>query len=414
MSDESDVESDLNISLRSNASYTSLRSRHSFRSNRSTLDIPPRLQPSFSSSAKMVSRPTSAFSTCTQKNNSYSALNKSFNPHSSPNLMPENSLWESQAFDAMSAKRTINPYESMTRVCSSPLSNSFSNAKELDYGARCSSRNSINDIPDDFESGITRLSISGVSDSNFRHRFPMKRSMEPDSISLSGHRKPHLLFPSRLSSNNDFPRLVAAHKASWVAGGFWNNSSPQKRQQPLQTMHMTKPADVYPIMSRTSSQSSGFESMKNGNDEEIEADYNSTISDPRFRPESHSFSNGTPFFETAKRPHIQNALSNHMKLAEMGRTQNHIVYCPTVGYTRTHSLLGTLSNQSNAFDAKSTSKYSQMNSTVNLSGSLNHIDKNFPPFPKGSLLKIPEVDSNIGSQAMNGLDFSKTTLTTQS
>ena len=50
------------------------------------------------------------------------------------------------------------------------------------------------------------------------------------------------------------PRLnsIAGPEASWVAGGYWSNS-PRKQN--------VEPIAVYPVLSRTSSQSSGFESQ---------------------------------------------------------------------------------------------------------------------------------------------------------
>lgn len=65
---------------------------------------------------------------------------------------------------------------------------------------------------------------------------------------------------------------------SWVGGGFWNTSSPMKKQ------HAT---DFIPIMSRTSSQSSGFESRPFSRENSVtkELEIGSVFSEPVFKPQ---------------------------------------------------------------------------------------------------------------------------------
>lgn len=107
-------------------------------------------------------------------------------------------------------------------------------------------------IPDDCQNKLIDLKIGGASG---RNNHVITCSSPTPSLSINGRGRSQLLTPARLNFNDCLS--ASATKTSWVAGGFFvKNLSPQKRQQPL-----------HPI-SRTSSQSSGFESrassMHNG------------------------------------------------------------------------------------------------------------------------------------------------------
>lgn len=155
---------------------------------------------------------------------------------------------------------------------------------------RCSSMIGLNTsfrIPDDCQNKLTDLNISGL-----RHRSRDTitcSSPTPSIISLNRHRS-QLLTPARLNFNGK-SSLIAPVATSWVAGGFFgkNNISPQKRQQPQVLLH--------PILSRTSSQSSGFESQAssahNGNangsrESSIAGDVFSNFSEPTLIADSAS------------------------------------------------------------------------------------------------------------------------------
>lgn len=136
------------------------------------------------------------------------------------------------------------------------------NYPDPDIISRCASRNSLYDVPDDFESGITQLSISGIGGKHVNYRKQTRIFGSSDRIRDSLQKS--ILAPSRLSVNEHF------NQSSWLAGGFWNNStSPQKRSTSqishshIERNGVTKAFEVLPLMSRTSSHSSGFESMKN-------------------------------------------------------------------------------------------------------------------------------------------------------
>lgn len=128
--------------------------------------------------------------------------------------------------------------------------------KTISVTNRCSSMLGLNSsfrIPDDCQNKLTDLNISGISyRNNNRMTCP---SPTPSIISLSRHRS-QLLTPSRLNFNGHATLTAPATQTSWVAGGYFvhkNNMSPQKLHQPTVPLH--------PVLSRTSSHSSGFESQ---------------------------------------------------------------------------------------------------------------------------------------------------------
>lgn len=142
------------------------------------------------------------------------------------------------------------------RSLMSPLSNTFSHADYDDSTLRSASRNSYYDMPNDFESSITQLSIHGDGPKQRRrtHGFGSADHLrEP----MQQH-KP-VLFPSRLSAKENH----MAGNQSWVGGGYWKNTSPHKKSafeldsNPMEQYAMEPPT----MISRTSSRSSGFESM---------------------------------------------------------------------------------------------------------------------------------------------------------
>lgn len=240
VSDESDTESELNTSLQSNRSMRS--GIHSFRNNNSTLNT------------SFVSQAPSMFSTSTY------TVKK---PHraSMQNLMQANRFDNEpiRTFDRRSRiDLTRDLYDGNQSVYSSALESTFNHFASrpqspasfagsvsplharvaTTFASRCSSRLSMNDIPDEFESGITQLSISGVAKNrqNYRH---FNGNQANESIAPFAFRqRKTLLLPARLSyhDNNQQDASIAANQSSWLAGGYWNNTtSPQKRQQLKQT-----------------------------------------------------------------------------------------------------------------------------------------------------------------------------------
>lgn len=256
ISDESDVESDLNISIRSNAS---------FKSNQSFPDFNPTMNTSFSSKVPSV-RSMSIRSTKTPLRATMSVLNASkMRPHS----RMSNADLTRDVFEM--AQPIYASAQSLNRPSSYFGSVNQLNTKSTSiFDNRCFSRLSVNDIPDDFESGITQLSINGLS---AKRDFYHNQNGNTPSVSSMQQRR-LLLQPSRLDMDEDKLECgsISAHQTSWIAGGYWNGStSPTKRQSsghiPCTQQQFRRHAnEIFPMMSRTSSQSSGFESMKNGPD----------------------------------------------------------------------------------------------------------------------------------------------------
>lgn len=110
----------------------------------------------------------------------------------------------------------------------------------------------------DFQIGINGLNISGQTierpqpsyTSQHRHRL---LASSPSQL----RQRKQVISPSRFNFNTTVPPQQPLTQASWVAGGYWNSTSPQKKCPPVP---MQPTIDLMPIMSRTSSQSSGFES----------------------------------------------------------------------------------------------------------------------------------------------------------
>lgn len=118
------------------------------------------------------------------------------------------------------------------------------------------------DVPDEFQSGITGLNISDC-----RYKQAPTNSFVALSTPESQHRKHrNLICPSRLHNITTATNLPAL-QTSWVAGGYWNNNntSPQKQTGRNNTAGVVPLSlqlpELYPKLSRTSSQSSGFESQ---------------------------------------------------------------------------------------------------------------------------------------------------------
>lgn len=155
------------------------------------------------------------------------------------------------------------------------------------FGLNSSFRQTIS--PDDCQNKLTDLNISGT-----RHRNNNTitcSSPTPSMISLNRCRS-QLLTPARLNFDSHSSLTAPATKTSWVAGGFFvkNGMSPQKRQQNESVL-------LNPILSRTSSQSSGFESRAssahNGNangsrESSIAGDAVSSCSEPTLIADSAS------------------------------------------------------------------------------------------------------------------------------
>lgn len=153
------------------------------------------------------------------------------------------------------------------------------------------------DVPDEFQSGITQLNISGTrlppnkvsANEQLLKGLPSCGGAAPRYVSLgeltrSTIRPQSIIGPARLRAPSTIHESATATnsispaRSSWLAGGYWNSQvSPQKRgncstfisarvDMPIavSTVDRVNAAAVqFPFISRTSSQSSGFESRDN-------------------------------------------------------------------------------------------------------------------------------------------------------
>lgn len=293
VSDESDAESELDMSLRSNISSSSKQPiwNEAKLLNSSIASKAPSLfslnsmhQRSFGPSAQSIASPPPSCDLNTSFASEHSfyrdghltrdRLNASHRPMMSP--QPSDIFTRKHCPSAMSL---------------TSLNKTFTNTEPT---FRSASRNSFYDVPNDFESGITQLSISGVGGNHFNYKNQANSvfgSSDPFGDSL--RQRKTVLSPSRLSLNEIHPPV---NQSSWLAGGYWNSLSPQKKNphhpnefRPEQRIHSR---EVFPIISRTSSKSSGFESRENSLCDDTETDRTMLTYEPRLLTQSATTPNG--------------------------------------------------------------------------------------------------------------------------
>lgn len=262
-SDESDseFESELEISLRSNASTVG--------GNCSTWKRSHNLNSTIASSSASISSHVSLLS----NQRKFASSTQSLCPQRKSKNKKDTSFGSVRGFNTSNhmdfIQNKFNPNQNAFVTSSqSQLNRSHcipfrsQNYPDPDIVSRCASRNSLYDVPDDFESGITQLSISGIGGKHVNYRKQTRIFGSSDRIRDSLQKS--ILAPSRLNVNEH------VNQSSWLAGGFWNNNtSPQKRSaSQINHSHIERDGvsqgfEGIPMMSRTSSHSSGFESMKN-------------------------------------------------------------------------------------------------------------------------------------------------------
>lgn len=169
-------------------------------------------------------------------------LNRSFNnyqiPFSNPNYHQTTNLNDS--FYSLSSQ---SPFE---HTNNSNITQIFNN------NSRIINPNSFN---------LDSMKLGGLNNSSNKTLFTSDYQNDrcPSSLSM----RSSILCPSRLGNVT----FGAPTQSSWVAGGFWGQqASPKKNviQQPTPLSSRLN-VDFCPIVSRTSSQSSGFESMHQNN-----------------------------------------------------------------------------------------------------------------------------------------------------
>jgi hypothetical protein len=158
-----------------------------------------------------------------------------------------------------------------------------------------------------FRENIDRLSISGAA---FRQQLQPERSPNP-FFKVHDDSRPQTPTEFSYCVRQRTPPQVNPNAApvSWIAGGYWTQSSPQKHQkfQAPQENNL----GFFPIMSRTSSQSSGFESHapnSRENSEFADTDRFSVYSEP---PKSNFYTPAFGFNRTEKTSNYSTANHHH-------------------------------------------------------------------------------------------------------
>lgn len=276
ISDDSEAESELNLSLRSNMSSASKRWNETRVLNSTITSKAPSLystnsmhrRPYGISTQSLVStKPTSS-----EMNSSFAS--ERFYKGSQLDLSRDKFNTSQRSFMTTQSPDIFGRKQCTSAMSFHALNKTFTNAEP---SIRSSSRNSFYDIPNDFESGITQLSISGIGARQLNAKKPSRTFGSSDLFNDSMSNRKSVLSPSRLSLNETHQSV---NQSSWLAGGYWNSTSPQKKSiaSPASAYSQqyfepcTSPKEVFPMISRASSKSSGFESRENSlcDDTEVE------------------------------------------------------------------------------------------------------------------------------------------------
>lgn len=255
-SDESDSETVISSSVRSFRSNCPSPQRpesvlYSSQDLNKSLDSTKSWSPS-------VMRTSLCTSSLHSLNNSFadkqsSVLNASFGGSTKRNLF-DNHQYGIHTFNVQHAQ----PLSSSQSMFSRQFADDLASNKSMSMTS-LNRRAPFYDVTDEFQNEITGLNISDC-----RYKQAPSNSFVALSTSESQlSQRRNLICPSRLH-NITTAAISPALQTSWVAGGYWNNNtSPQKQTGRTDTaggVTLQMP-ELYPMMSRTSSQSSGFESQ---------------------------------------------------------------------------------------------------------------------------------------------------------
>lgn len=315
VSDESDAESELNTSLRSNMSSFSKRS--TWNETKVLNSTIASKAPSLYSVNSLRQRPYGVSTQSIASTQPMSDMNASFASEqgfyrdSQLDLTRDRLNASNRSFISSKSPDLFGRQHCTSALSHTSLNKTFTNA---DTSFRSSSRNSFYDIPNDFESGITQLSISGAGGNHFNYKKQTNSvfgSSDPFRDSLR-HRKT-VLSPSRLSLNDSHHSV---NQSSWLAGGFWNSTSPHKKN-PHHSNESIRPEqriaskEMFPIISRTSSKSSGFESRENSLCDDTEMDRTFLTYEPKTLIQSATTPNGLIKPQPQKPMHAFTPVNGH-------------------------------------------------------------------------------------------------------
>lgn len=259
VSDDSEAESELNSSLRSNVSSVSKRSIwNETRVLNST--IASKAPSVYSTNSNLRQRSFGMSTQSLASTRQPSDFNLSFGSEHNFYQNNQKDLTRDRFNSSQQSYVAQSPNVFSRKQCPSMMS--LNSLNKTFTNARSSSRNSCYDIPQNFESGITQLNISGVGDKHFNIQKANRTFGSTDLFGESLRNRKSVLSPSRLSLNESH---APVNQSSWLAGGYWNSTSPQKKSQHQSNdfEQCIAPKDVFPMISRASSKSSGFESREN-------------------------------------------------------------------------------------------------------------------------------------------------------
>lgn len=235
--DESGNETELNTSNQSNHSIRAIRSgKHSFQSNNCTRNTTfvSHTPTTYSESMYAAKKPYRR-----SLNNPIRSFDRSSHLDLSRVFYDGN-----QSVYSSTVGSTFNHINSRPQSVASYTGsmNQFCTRGAISFsGHRSSSRCSMNDIPDEFQNDIigSEFNINAVAKNcDIYHNNRVNETNNSIAAFSMGQRNPTyqrpILLPARLSYNEKHQQepSVAANQSSWVAGGYWNNtSSPRKRQE---------------------------------------------------------------------------------------------------------------------------------------------------------------------------------------
>lgn len=429
-SDDSEVESELDASLQSDRSLRS--GMHSLRRSNGTLNTSfvSQVPSNFSSTTYTVKKPHRAsMHNLLQANRFDCDSIRRFDRANHLDLTSD--IYDgNQSVYSTAAGSTFNRFDGRTHPSAS-LAGSVNQLYARDattFGERCSSRLSMNDIPDEFESGITQLSISGVAKSREHYRNSNNHVSEAIAPFAFRQRKT-LLLPARLryDESNQQDSSIAANQSSWLAGGYWNNTtSPQKKKQfadaALRPNHSPQwqTNDMFPIISRTSSQSSGFESMKNCAE---------CTTPPQQQPPFDDIDRLSMLSDRASIAHsrIDGKFTTKGRAFGAGNlfpnadhmTHNNLLINQKNLFLQNTNFAAKLVQKANSFETASLQKHLPFSNYENGTQSIDHQQNNFAKYPqsfakfnndlatfkKGSLLKIKAIQRTGPSNESSDMPF---------
>lgn len=392
VSDDSEAESELNLSLQSNMSSVSKRS--AWNETKVLNSTIASKAPSVYSTNSLRHREYGVSTQSIASTKPASEMNTSFGSErnfyrtSQMDLTRDKFNTSQRSFITSQVPDIFNRSHCQSSMSLQSLNKTFNNAEP---SFRSLSRNSFYDIPNDFESGITQLNISGMGDRRFNNKQSCtfdSRDMLNDSMR---HRK-SVISPSRLSLNESHHPV---NQSSWLAGGYWNSTSPQKKQaQHSNDIRSEQRKEVFPMISRTSSKSSGFESRENSLCDDSEMDRTFLFCEPTALTQTAKMANGLIKPQPQKPSSIYSGgmnSTNYQQSIIPAQTPTHIVEKTSPNFSMLSRSFGQFSLQQ-PISSSSSSRFhnNSLHSDLSHQKPFKRINTDIPmpSFQRGSLIKL--------------------------